>query len=60
MEPKGFHRKLTVILSADVKDYSRLMDNNEEATVCTLTSCRTAIFDLVQQFRGRFVLQKPE
>jgi len=55
MPQEGFKRKLTAILSADVKGYSRLMDDDEEATVRTLTSYRTAITDLVQQFRGRVV-----
>ena len=31
MEPKGFHRKLTAILSADVAGYSRLMQDDETA-----------------------------
>ena len=55
MAEKGFKRKLAAILSADVEGYSRLMDDDEEATVRTLTSYRTAIADLVQQFRGRVV-----
>ena len=55
MAEKGFKRKLAAILSADVEGYSRLMDDDEEATVRTLTSYRTAITDLVQQFRGRVV-----
>ena len=55
MPEKGYKRKLTAILSADVEGYSRLMDDNEEATVRTLTSYRTAISDLVQQFRGRII-----
>jgi adenylate cyclase len=55
MAEKGFKRKLAAILSADVEGYSRLMDDDEEATVRTLTSFRTAIADLVQQFRGRVV-----
>ena len=55
MEDEGFKRKLSAILSADVKGYSRLMGNDEEATVRTLTTYRTAISDLVQQFRGRVV-----
>jgi hypothetical protein len=29
MEPKGFHRKLAAILSADVAGYSRLMQDDE-------------------------------
>ena len=33
MEKKGFHRKLTAILSADVAGYSRLMQDDEAATV---------------------------
>jgi len=55
MPQEGFKRKLAAILSADVEGYSRLMDDNEEATVRTLTSYRTVIADLVQQFRGRVV-----
>lgn len=55
MTQEGFKRKLTAILSADVEGYSRLMDDDEEATVRTLTTYRTAITDLVQQFRGRVV-----
>ena len=35
MAENGFKRKLTAILSADVEGYSRLMDDNEEATVLT-------------------------
>jgi len=55
MADEGFKRKLAAILSADVEGYSRLMDDDEEATVRTLTSYRKAITDLVQQFRGRVV-----
>ena len=55
MAEEGFKRKLAGILSADVEGYSRLMDDDEEATVRTLTSYRNAITDLVQQFRGRVV-----
>ncbi|MGD9081221.1 MAG: tetratricopeptide repeat protein [Desulfobacterales bacterium] len=55
MVDEGFKRKLAAILSADVEGYSRLMDDDEEATVRTLTAYRTAIADLVQQFRGRIV-----
>ena len=55
MADEGFKRKLAAILSADVEGYSRLMDDDEEATVRTLTSYRTAITDLTQQFRGRVV-----
>ena len=55
MVSEGYKRKLTAILSADAVGYSRLMDDDEEATVHTLTSYRTAIADLVQQYRGRVV-----
>ncbi len=55
MVQEGFKRKLTAILSADVEGYSRLMDDDEEATVRTLTAYRTAIADLAQQFRGRII-----
>ena len=55
MAEEGFKRKLTAILSADVEGYSRLMDDDEEATVRTLTAYRTAISDLTQQFRGRII-----
>ena len=55
MAEKGFKRKLAGILSADVEGYSRLMDDDEEATLRTLTSYRSAVADLVQQYRGRVV-----
>ena len=53
MAEKGFKRKLTAILSADAVEYSRLMGDDEEATVRTLTAYRNAMADLIQQFRGR-------
>jgi len=55
MTQKGFKRKLTAILSADVAGYSRLMDDDEEATIRTLTDYRTVISDLIKQYRGRVV-----
>jgi adenylate cyclase len=55
MTEEGFKRKLAAILSADVEGYSRLMDDDEEATVRTLKAYRAAINDLVQQYRGRIV-----
>jgi TolB-like protein/class 3 adenylate cyclase len=48
-------RKLTAILSADVKGYSRLMGEDEEATIRTLTTYRALISSLIQQHRGRVV-----
>jgi adenylate cyclase len=55
MPQEGFKRKLTAILSADVEGYSRLMGEDEEATIRTLTTYRNAIAKLVQQYRGRVV-----
>ena len=55
MAEEGFKRKLAAILGADVEGYSRLMDDDEEATVRTLKAYRAAINDLVQQYRGRIV-----
>ena len=46
MEDKGFERKLTAILSADVEGYSRLMDDDEKATISTPTSYLIAMSDL--------------
>jgi adenylate cyclase len=43
MAEKGFKRKLTVILSVDVVGYSRLMSENEERTVQTLTTYRDVV-----------------
>ena len=48
-------RKLTAILSADVKGYSRLMGEDEEATIRTLTAYRTVMTTRIQQQRGRVV-----
>jgi adenylate cyclase len=55
MEPKGFQRKLTAILSADVAGYSRLMQDDEAVTVRTLEAYKRIISDLVTQHRGRVV-----
>ena len=38
MTTEGFRRKPSAILSADVEGYSRLMGEDEEATVRTLTA----------------------
>jgi len=48
-------RKLTAILSADVKGYSRLMGEDEEATIRTLTAYRAVMATYIQQQRGRVV-----
>jgi hypothetical protein len=48
-------RKLTAILCADVHGYSRLMGENEKATLQKLTSYRKITDSLIEQHRGRFV-----
>jgi adenylate cyclase len=48
-------RKLTAILSADVKGYSRLMGEDEKTTVETLKTYREVMGDLIRQYRGRVV-----
>jgi adenylate cyclase len=48
-------RKLTAILCADVYGYSRLMGEDEEATLRTLSSYRKFVDSLIEQHRGRFV-----
>lgn len=55
MAKPDLRRKLTAILSADVKGYSRLMGDNEEATVLTITTYREVIATLVEKHRGRVV-----
>jgi adenylate cyclase len=48
-------RKLAAILHADVKGYSRLMGEDEEATLRTLTAYRDEIDAIIRQHRGRVV-----
>jgi class 3 adenylate cyclase len=45
--------KLTAIFSADVEGYSRLMGEDELATVETLTSYKETMRKLIRQYRGR-------
>ncbi len=49
------HRKLTAILSADVKGYSRLMGEDDESTVKTITAYRKIITELIDKHHGRVV-----
>jgi adenylate cyclase len=46
-------RKLTTILCADVHGYSRLMEQDEAATLATLRGYRDAIDGLIARHRGR-------
>jgi TolB-like protein/Tfp pilus assembly protein PilF len=51
----GMDRKLTAILAADVKGYSRLMGEDEVGTLRTLTAYRKIIDTLIEQYHGRIV-----
>jgi TolB-like protein/class 3 adenylate cyclase/Flp pilus assembly protein TadD len=51
----GMERKLAAIFSTDVAGYSRLMGEDEEATIRTLTAYRGVISSVIQQYRGRVV-----
>jgi len=55
MSQEGYKRKLTAILSADVKGYSRLMQEDEESTVRTITAYRKVMTDHIQRHEGRVV-----
>jgi len=55
MSAESFKRKLTAILSADVKGYSRLMSDDEEATVSTINAYREVMTHLIKDHRGRVV-----
>ncbi len=55
MTTQEVKRKLTAILIADVKGYSRLMGEDEEATVRTLNAYKEVMTNLIQQSRGRVV-----
>jgi len=55
MDTQKVKRKLTAILSADVKGYSRLMGEDEEWTLRTLNTYKEVMGSLIQQYRGRVV-----
>ncbi|MFC1840724.1 adenylate/guanylate cyclase domain-containing protein, partial [Thermodesulfobacteriota bacterium] len=52
---EDFKRKLTAILSADVEGYSRLMGEDEDSTVRTLTSYRNLMSSLIERYHGQVV-----
>jgi len=58
MARQGFKRKLAAIFSADVQGYSRLMSDDEEATVSTLIAYREVFTTVIQQHQGK-VLDAP-
>jgi adenylate cyclase len=55
MAQENFKRKLAAILSADVQGYSRLMGEDEVATVRSITEYRQLMADLIQKYHGRVV-----
>jgi adenylate cyclase len=48
-------RRLSAVLSADAKGYSRLMSGDEIGTVLTLTAHRTVMRDTITRLHGRVV-----
>jgi hypothetical protein len=57
---KGMERKLAAILCADVFGYSRLMGEDEEATLHTLMPYRRLIDSQIGQHHGRSVIEVTE
>ena len=55
MTAEKFKRKLTAILSADVKGYSGLMGEDEEGTLRTLSAYKELMTGFIQHYRGRVV-----
>ena len=55
MTDEDFRRKLAAILSADVVEYSRLMREDEKATIQSLTAYREMMIKLIKQHHGRVV-----
>ena len=55
MPTVGMERKLAAIFSTDVAGYSRLMGDDEAATIRTLTAYREVMTTLIQRHRGRVV-----
>jgi len=55
MTTQEVKRKLTAILSADGKSYSRLMSEDETGTIRTLNAYKEMMADLIQQHHGRVV-----
>ena len=55
MAENADHRKLTAILCADVKGYSKLMGENESYTVGALKECRNLFAENIQNRGGRVV-----
>ncbi|MBN1906912.1 MAG: adenylate/guanylate cyclase domain-containing protein, partial [Deltaproteobacteria bacterium] len=55
MDKDHINRKLTAIFSTDVAGYSRLMGDDEEATVHTLKKYKKIICELIEGNKGRVI-----
>ena len=55
MNSQTVNRKLSAILSSDVKEYSRLMSQDELGTIRTLTAYKEAMSSIIEQYKGRVV-----
>ena len=55
MEQEGTIHKLAAILSADVKEFSRLMSQDERGTIHTLTAYKEVMSKLIEEHKGRVV-----
>ena len=55
MDEPGQTRKLAAILAADVAGYSRLMGDDEKATVQTLFEYRQVFSEHIRRHQGRLV-----
>lgn len=55
MATEGYKRKISAILSTDVAGYSRLMEEDETATVRTVEAYRETIAIIIKQHRGRII-----
>lgn len=55
MDDSAYKRRLAALISADVVGYSRLMADDEIATIRALTTCRDMIGQLIDTVGGRLV-----
>ena len=60
MTTPDFKRKLTAILHADVKGYSRLMGEDEETTLQTLTAYLEVMCALIKTGHGLSCPDRPK
>lgn len=55
MSPPSVERKLTAVMAADVAGYSRMMGEDEVATLAALGECRALMMGFIARHRGRVV-----